>query len=154
RTVALAGTSATAVTFDAGNNIVAAALGTGDFAAIRLLPNGALDPSFSSDGMAFVDFGGNDQALAVAMHNGKILLGGGGFVNRPGLRDPAFAQLDSAGNLDPTFNGTGKNTLSPAATFGSLDSQITALKVLPAGGGILGAGNYNKDFLLLKLTDT
>jgi len=39
------------------------ALNGGDFAVLRLLPNGTRDASFDGDGLALVDFGGSDGAV-------------------------------------------------------------------------------------------
>jgi uncharacterized delta-60 repeat protein len=50
------------------------------FAVARYLPDGRLDPTFSRDGQASLDFGfGDDAAQAVAIYpDGKILAAGGG----------------------------------------------------------------------------
>jgi uncharacterized delta-60 repeat protein len=51
-----------------------------DFALARYNPNGALDPTFSGDGMQTTDFGASgDGALGVALQgDGKIVAVGGG----------------------------------------------------------------------------
>ncbi|HEX6987559.1 MAG TPA: delta-60 repeat domain-containing protein, partial [Planctomycetaceae bacterium] len=59
-----------------------AATGGGDFAVARYKPNGSLDRTFSGDGRQTTDFGGFDEANAVALQaNGRIVAVGFG----PGL---------------------------------------------------------------------
>ena len=54
-------------------------LGATDFAIVRLLPNGTLDPSFHTNGKQTVSFGGGatgDEATGVAIQpDGRILVG-------------------------------------------------------------------------------
>ena len=48
-----------------------------DFALARYNPNGSLDTSFSGDGKQTTDFGGDDQAVGVALQgDGKIVVAG------------------------------------------------------------------------------
>ena len=63
---------------------------SGDFALARYDPAGALDPSFSGDGKATVDFGrSGDRGLAVALQpDGKIVVAGAATVGPiPAPRD-------------------------------------------------------------------
>jgi uncharacterized delta-60 repeat protein len=51
--------------------------GSFDFGLVRLLPNGALDPSFDGDGVVTSDFGGDEQGSSVVvLGDGRIVLGG------------------------------------------------------------------------------
>lgn len=51
---------------------------SGDFALVRLLENGTLDPTFDSDGKVATDFGGNDdQAYAMVVQSDDYILLGG-----------------------------------------------------------------------------
>ena len=62
----------------------------GDFAVARLQPGGALDTTFSVDGMEMIDFGGDDQGYATALQrDGRIVLAGSTSVNS----DIAVARL-------------------------------------------------------------
>ncbi len=69
---------------------------------------GDLDAGFGDGGKVTVNFSGNDVARSVAvMSDGRIVVGG--YVGYSGdSADFAAARLDIAGNLDPTFGGTGK----------------------------------------------
>ena len=83
-----------------------------DFALARYNPNGTLDPGFSGDGKQTTDFGGDDEAAAVAVQaNGKIVAVGKGHPRGIGF-EPTFAlaRYDPDGSLDPSFDGNGKQT--------------------------------------------
>ena len=43
----------------------------GNFALARYHPNGSLDTTFSGDGLVITDFGGDEQATAVAAASGR-----------------------------------------------------------------------------------
>jgi uncharacterized delta-60 repeat protein len=85
------------------------------FAVARYLPDGRLDPSFSRDGRATVDFGyGNDIAYAVAhQRGGRIVVAGEGERNRYRTEDDfAFARFRRDGRLDRSFSGDGRRTVN------------------------------------------
>jgi uncharacterized delta-60 repeat protein len=93
--------SANAVAIQADGKIVAAgdagggATG-GDFALARYNPNGSLDTGFSGDGKRRTDFGGTEQANAVAIQaDDRIVAAGLVRVGEPGpnqIRDFALAR--------------------------------------------------------------
>jgi uncharacterized delta-60 repeat protein len=85
------------------------------FAAARFLPDGRLDPSFSRDGRATVDFGyAPDIAYAAATQaGGRIVVAGHG--SRSIYRteyDFAIARFRRDGRLDRTFSGDGRRTIN------------------------------------------
>jgi uncharacterized delta-60 repeat protein len=85
------------------------------FAVARYLPDGRLDPSFSRDGRATVDFGyGNDVAYSVASQpGGRIVVAGQGTRNRYRTEDDfAFARFRRDGRLDRGFSGDGRRTVN------------------------------------------
>jgi uncharacterized delta-60 repeat protein len=85
------------------------------FAVARYLPDGRLDPSFSRDGRATVDFGyGNDVAYAVAhQRRGRVVVAGHGARNHNRTEDDfAFARFRQNGRLDRSFSGDGKRTVN------------------------------------------
>jgi uncharacterized delta-60 repeat protein len=85
------------------------------FAVARYLPDGHLDPSFSRDGRATVDFGyGNDIAYAIAHQTrGRIVVAGQGTRNRYRTEDDfAFARFRPNGRLDRSFSGDGRRTVN------------------------------------------
>ncbi|MEN9678359.1 MAG: hypothetical protein RIS76_4255 [Verrucomicrobiota bacterium] len=78
-----------------------------DFLVVCRLASGAPDLSFGKGGYATVDFGGTDEAYAVAVQSdGKIVVAG-----TTGL-DFALVRLTASGALDTTFSGDGKATLN------------------------------------------
>ena len=81
----------------------------GDFALARYNPNGSLDTSFSGDGKQTTDFGGFDNANAVALDSdGRIVAAGSASVGTD--RDFALARYNANGSLDTSFSGDGKQT--------------------------------------------
>jgi len=127
------------------------------FAVARYLPDGRLDPSFSRDGRATVDFGyGNDIAYGVATQGGgRIVVAGQGTRNRYRTEDDfAFARFRRNGRLDRGFSGDGKRTVSFGR--GSLRRRLPAGHEGPLhlcdgehrGGS--GAGAGGGDWALLR----
>lgn len=79
------------------------------FAAVRLLPNGSLDPSFGAGGVAVVPIGTEAIANAVVIEpDGAIALAGSALV---GQDEFAALRLNSNGTLDQGFGSGGIVTL-------------------------------------------
>jgi uncharacterized delta-60 repeat protein len=121
-----------AVDIQADGRIVAAGTsnvnGTNDFFVIRTDSAGALDGTFSTDGIDEVAFGADDQARAVIVQpDGKILLGGWWDG---GSSDFALARFLPGGGLDLSFDVDGKANM----TFGPPPGG------LPYGGAEFGFG--------------
>ncbi|MCY1078142.1 hypothetical protein [Archangium lansingense] len=121
----------------------AAVPGSGDdYAAIRLRPDGTLDPSFGTSGRTTVDFlGADDDAWGVAIQpGGKVVLAG--RVSRPGESHFAFGltRLDSEGRLDTRF-GDGGRTLTDFSR--SSDSAMDV--AVQSDGRIVAAGIVGDD---------
>ncbi|MFM7014828.1 MAG: T9SS type A sorting domain-containing protein [Bacteroidota bacterium] len=101
--------------FDAAGNIYAVGATrnggsplNNDFAVVKVMPNGQLDPSFDTDGKKLFDPTGTAEfgrGLRV-QPDGKIVIGG-----TAGSKMFVF-RIDSTGNYDTSFNLTGKVTLS------------------------------------------
>ena len=69
---------AAAVAVQADGKIVVAGTSDGNFALARYGVDGALDPSFSGDGLVTTDLGGTDDGQGVAIQtDGKIVVAGG-----------------------------------------------------------------------------
>jgi len=125
----------------------------GDFALVRLCPNGALDdgancgsPAFGAGGKVRTDFSGSaDWVSGVAVHAGKIIAGGSG-----GNKDFAVARYNANGSLDTSFSSDGKQTVSFGTgwDYGQDVVVQTDGKVILAGGGY--AGDWNTDFGLVR----
>jgi uncharacterized delta-60 repeat protein len=101
---------AKAVALQASGKIVVVGSGGGiglrsnAFVVARLNPNGALDTTFSDDGIQASDFGpGRAEARGVAVQsNGKVVA-----VGFAGAADFAIARYYPNGSLDMTFSGDG-----------------------------------------------
>src|SRR5207245_943210 len=92
-----------------GKIVVAGFSGAGgrqDFALARYNPDGSLDPSFGSGGRVLTDFGGYDEASALALQSdGKIVVAGFSDVVGFGF---ALARYNPDGSLDPSFGSGGR----------------------------------------------
>ncbi len=100
-------------------------------ALVRYYPDGSLDTTFGSGGMARLALDGvNDMALQA---DGKILLAGFGF---------SVVRLNSDGTLDTSFGSGG----IVSVTFGSKNKNSSSLAqavAVQGDGKILAAGNLN-----------
>jgi uncharacterized delta-60 repeat protein len=92
--------------------------GVRQFAVMRLLVNGAQDPSFGTAGLATVGFSTNsDFGRSVALQaDGKVLVSG--QASNGSNPDFALARFSANGVLDTSFDGDGKFTVD---FFGSGD---------------------------------
>lgn len=82
--------------------------GTGDdFGVVRLLPTGALDTTFDSDGFATTNFLNNDQIQKITFDSEERIITVGSRGNSP-TRDYAMARFNTDGSLDSTFGVGGK----------------------------------------------
>ncbi len=136
--------------------------GPNDMGVARFLATGALDTSFSGDGLQTIDFTNDDRAWAVAVYpntdpsnGGKVILAG---QWDGGSSDYAVVRLDSSGVLDTTFSGDGKfNTTFGVGSFGGAEFARSA--VIDASGrlyvgGYTDAGANPDNFGLIRLTGT
>jgi uncharacterized delta-60 repeat protein len=131
----------------------------GDFAVARLLPNGALDGSFSSDGRSTVSTGangaGDDVGNAVAVQpSGGILVAGSTDAFNPPHADFVVTRFDTSGGLDTSFGSGG---FSHADFNGDDSAQSIALqpdgKILLGGysGGFMSSGS--REFVVMRIGD-
>lgn len=87
-----------------------------DFWWARYDDSGALDPSFSGDGTASLDLGGQYEAgESVVLQNGKIAVLGG--TSTGGESDFALVRLTSSGSPDPSFSTDGSEIVDFAGGF-------------------------------------
>jgi uncharacterized delta-60 repeat protein len=141
-----------------------------DFLVARFNADGELDTGFSGDGVATIDFNGNeDRALAVAQQpDGKLVLAGYGITTRTDF-DFEVARLNTDGTPDASFNGTGKVTISfpcKTDTFGVNGEVIataiqdngndyaTALAIQADGKLLIGGANCDAARLALARLNT
>jgi uncharacterized delta-60 repeat protein len=112
--------------------------GNVNFCLIRMNPDGSIDNTFDGDGIVTTDFFGNtDEAHAVAMQAGKIVVAG--YAQVSGFNyDFALARYNPNGSLDNTFGGgDGKVTTD---FFGGDDGALSM--VLQPDGKIVAAGAF------------
>jgi uncharacterized delta-60 repeat protein len=121
------------------------------FGALRLLTNGALDTTFSGDGLAEAVFAGSDLAQPTALvlqPDGNIVVAGSasfGSSNRV-----ALARFQTNGTLDATFGSGGVVTTSLGATNAS-----AADVALQSDGRVVVAYEFGYDGAnrLVSITD-
>ena len=133
-----------------GKLVIAGTSQTGSFATrnfflVRMLPNGALDPSFDGDGIVISDFGSVESAYSVIVQDdGRIVLAGSRSS------DVAVARYLADGSLDTSF-GNGGLALVDAASSESGHQVIQ----LPNGNLLVAGATYDQsnrqDFLLARL---
>ena len=153
---ALNGSGRAAVVQSDGKILVAGSIGIGagsDFALVRYLPNGSLDPTFNGDGnndghIRTPIGAGEDVAYAIALQpDGKIVLAGSAF-NGSNF-DFAAARYHANGSLDTSFDGDGK-TITP---IGAGNDEGRAMIIQP-DGRIVVAGYHsngaNTDFAVIR----
>jgi len=78
-----------------------------NFAAVELKPNGERNHEFGHDGFAFVDFGGQDTASAVAVQSDGSIVLAGDSISHGNHEDFAIARLTPQGLPDPKFGSDG-----------------------------------------------
>ncbi len=157
--------SALSVALDASGRLVAAGAtrsiaGNTDFAAIRVLPDGRLDPAFGAGGRLVTGFEGStgqtlETATAVLLQrDGKLVLGGvvdrgNSGPNGAGI-DMGVARFDADGNLDASFGDGGKTTVALDLVETGTGSHVgadnlTAMVEDGAGRLVLAGGSQARD---------
>ena len=123
---------------------------TFDFAVARLTTSGALDETFSSDGLLTVDVGGgNDYGYAIDVaSDGDIVVVG--YGSNGSNWDVAAIRLDSSGNLDTGFSSDGKALYA----VGSGHDYGYGLDIASDGDLLVTGSSHNgsdDDVLVLRL---
>ncbi|HEX5692618.1 MAG TPA: hypothetical protein VFX76_21535, partial [Roseiflexaceae bacterium] len=122
---------------------------TDDFLIARLLPSGAGDPSFGTNGVYRLDFtGGADRANGLALtSDGKIVVAGSAWYN--GRQIWGVARLTTSGAPDPTFtNGAGPGK---ALLDFNPNSAANVVALQPDGKILLGGKTGGEDFVVARL---
>ena len=124
----------------AGRIVVGGHHAYGDFAVMRLLPDGAADPSFGGgDGIVTTNVGGTDQAHDMALlPDGRIVLGGYAAAATGTGNDLAMAVYRPDGTLDPAFSDDG----IARADVGGLNEYGEAIAVDAQGRILVGGTGY------------
>jgi uncharacterized delta-60 repeat protein len=161
--LAVGGTGAVDVTLDAGGNIVAvgsspSAAGDNDFAFVRLLPTGAIDPTFNAGAVKTVPLAGSTEfGNGVAVDATGNIVGVGSSIVTPGGTTFKFAavRLLANGTVDPAFNGGAIKLFTAAATTSdqamSVDTDA-ANNVYLSGTSNDGAATPTVSAAVAKLT--
>ncbi len=115
-----------------------------DFAVTRLNANGTLDTAFGTKGIVAIgfDLGGTniDRATSVVVQNdGRILVAGFAQIDAAGDYDFAIARLTATGELDPTFDTDGRQTIAFDFAGSTNDDRATGISV-DANGSIVVVG--------------
>src|SRR5262249_17768217 len=120
-----------------------------DFVVARINSDGQEDKSFGNGGNVSTDFGGNDNALAVAVQpDSKIVVAG---VTNPAGQF-ALARYNTDGSLDSSFGSGGKvitNSL-PRPAFANAVLIQPDNKIVAAGVAGLSSGASGSDFALVR----
>jgi len=130
---------------------------TGEWQVLRYTVSGDLDPSFSGDGRAIIDFGQvrGDQPQAVRIQpDGKVVVAGavGGFFSSA----PGLARLNPDGTPDLTFGDNGRVVSTVPGDQGAAGRDLLVLPggkllVIASTGALLNDGQdltmfqYNPD---------
>jgi uncharacterized delta-60 repeat protein len=151
-----------AIAVQPDGKIVAGGRGTGfvtndDFVLARYNPDGSFDPSFGSNGRAFVDFSGGAELMRdiAVKPDGRIVAAGSTSSIINPNSNFALASFNRNGTLDFSFGVNGKLTTD---FFGATD-QIFGIAIQP-DGKIVAAGNVEpsptsarRDVALARYTD-
>lgn len=117
-----------------------------DMAVARFNPDGTLDSTFNGDGTLFIDVDqGGEYVSSVAVGpDGKIVIAGDTRPKSPCGTDCAtkfvIVRLDSAGNLDTTFDGDGIVVIPYS------QQQRGSVAIQPDNKIIVGGGQYFPGF--------
>lgn len=126
-----------------------------NFFAVRLMPDGSYDNTFSGDGKVLIDiFGQNvaDEVWGMSVDpDGKIVLVGDGIDASAGsISKGAIVRLTPDGNPDPTFSSDGIAIFDLSTSYNVLRSIVR----LP-DGRYVAAGeaqvNMDKDFFIVRI---
>src|SRR6266704_2948668 len=123
-----------------------------DFALVRYLPDGSLDPSFGTNGKVATDFhGSTDVARAVALQpDGRIVVAGYALRLDGPAFDFALARYNADGSLDATFGTDGRVVTDFSAgggIFANNDGATSA--ALQSDGKIIVAGASTHELTFL-----
>ncbi len=125
-----------------------------DIAVIRLLPNGMLDNSFDTDGIAVTPIGaGTELARSIAVQSDNKIVVAGLTFNGTNT-DFAVVRYNSDGSLDADFDGnTGAGNGIVTTAIGNGNDLAFAVALQP-DGKILVAGYYfngtNNDAVIVR----
>jgi uncharacterized delta-60 repeat protein len=122
---------------------------------VRLLPNGNLDPTFGTDGIAPVDPGVYTSEIAdpLLQPDGKTIITGNYSDFQTGNSGAFVTRALPAGNLDVSFGLTGTKTIKTVT--GDTSITINGAALQPDGkilvGGRIGNDYYSYQWFMTRL---
>jgi uncharacterized delta-60 repeat protein len=122
-----------------------------DYAMVRLLKDGALDPAFGTAGKVLVDVGNNNASARsiTLLPDGSLL--GAGYMDLNGVGTPLVYKVNSAGVLDTTFGSMGVyNAVVLAAQTEAYAVVPQGAKFVTTGYGRANAMTESLDWLSLR----
>lgn len=139
---------ATAVAIQPDGKIVLGGQAGGDFAVIRLTASGALDTSFNGTGKVTTPIGtGSEQIASIALQPDGKIVAVGDTGSGTGSSWVAAVRYAADGNLDSSFNGTGKVTTAVQVTAVAYAVAIQDDGKIVVAGHSYGSEN---DFLVVR----
>jgi len=122
-------------TLQTDGKLLMTGISNGDFAIMRLLPDGTPDPLFGNDGLSLVDYAGNsDRSHAVVVQpDGRIVIAGETQINNQG--DFAILRILPDGTPDSTFGIHGWTVTDLGTQY-----EFPNCVALQADGKIVAAG--------------
>lgn len=147
-----------------GNSIITAGYGRNttseslDYVSLRLLPNGSLDTTYGTNGVARIDVGGfNDNARSLlVLPDGRPLIIGGGRPSETN-QDGVMALLTPNGQPDLSFSATGRRTFElggAADHFWSVGISPNRTQIAVVGLKGVGSNPGNDDAAMLLVPVT
>jgi uncharacterized delta-60 repeat protein len=122
---------------------------TSDIALARYERDGALDPSFSDDGLETIHVGDFASAEGAALQSdGKLVVGG--RMTQGDETSAVLIRLSADGSLDPSFDGDGIVTLDLPTGESNLTEGINDVATLP-DGAIFASGSSTRGAFVGRL---
>ncbi len=124
--------------------------GEPEFAIVRYNGDGTLDESFDGNGKRADAFGGTNDVITslTVQTDEKIVVAG--YAVASSMKNFAVARYTTNGNLDTTFSGDGKFTVSMSSGHDYAgDVAVTATGTIVIAGGVEGARD---DFGVVRLS--
>jgi uncharacterized delta-60 repeat protein len=120
-----------------------------DFAVVRLLPDGTLDPTFGTGGVVVTDLGASTNDIA---YGGALQADGSIVVCGDSVPSLAVARYLPDGTLDAAFGSGGVATISAADELRAGDCTIDSAGNILAGGTMFGSTDATKQFVVARFT--
>ena len=118
--------------------------GPGQFALVRYLPNGTLDPTFGTGGIVVTPIGDSATTYAVALQSDGKIIAAGGASTSDFADNFALARYDVDGSLDSSF-GSGGIVMTDVGY-----SDTAHAVTIQSDGRIVAVGAASQGFALAR----